>query len=74
MLTRLALTVALLGLGAVAFAAEPQKLPTRIEIDQAKGEVVIIIKGQPAARIVSSGLIVPGDVRFTGRLVDGEAN
>ncbi|MCZ0738156.1 hypothetical protein [Phreatobacter sp. AB_2022a] len=44
---------------------------TRIEIDQVKGEVVFIIKGQPAARIVSSGLIVPGDIRYGGMIADG---
>lgn len=71
MLKRLTLTAiitALLGAGTVP--AEPQNLPTRIEIDQAKGEIVFVVDGRPAAQIVSSGIMVPGDIRYGGTMTD----
>lgn len=42
--------------------------PTRIEVDQAAGEIRFIVDGSPVARLVSSGFVVHRNVSYQGVL------
>lgn len=62
---------ALLGCAVSAWPAlaEPSQR-TRIEVDQKAKAIHFIVDGVPVARLVSTGLIVSGDISFDGQLTD----